>query len=65
MEFKINFDEASAAWMENKRSIGNGMYKYCCTAYTKSGNKCKNKPLDNSSFCHIHEKTSHTKTRIF
>ena len=47
MEFKveINFDEASDAWMQNKRSIGNGMYKYCCSATTKSGVKCKNKPL--------------------
>lgn len=66
MEFKveINFDEASDAWMQNKRSIGNGMYKYCCSATTKSGVKCKNKPLSDSSFCRIHKKTCHTETRI-
>lgn len=64
MEFKINFDEASAAWMKNKRPIGNGMYKYCCTEFTKSGNKCKNKPLINESFCHIHKNSGHSKARI-
>ena len=66
MEFNIdiNFDEASAAWMENKRSIGNGSYKYCCIASTKAGSKCKNKPLNDCSFCRIHEKSTHSKTRV-
>ena len=48
MEFNIDidFDEASAAWMKNKRPIGNGSYKYCCTAIYKIRRlKCKNKPL--------------------
>jgi hypothetical protein len=63
MEFNINFDEASAAWRQNKLSLGNGMYKYCCIEQTKSGTKCKNKPSTNSSFCHRH-KTSHLNTRI-
>lgn len=66
MEFKveINFDEASAAWLQNKCPIGNGMYKYCCSATTKSNMKCKNKPLEGSSFCRIHKKTGHAETRI-
>jgi len=29
-EVNINFDEASKAWMENKKSIGGGCYKYIC-----------------------------------
>lgn len=64
MEFNIDFDQASAAWMKNKRSIGNGTYKYCCMAKTKSGEKCKNKPLSELSFCHIHKKGCHSETRI-
>jgi hypothetical protein len=66
MEFNIDidFDEASAAWMKNKRSIGYGSYKYCCTEFTKSGEKCKNKPLQDSSFCHIHKKRTHTESRV-
>ena len=30
MLIKIDFDEASAAWKKNKKSIGNGQYKYIC-----------------------------------
>ena len=33
----IDFDEASAAWKENKKSVGNGCYKYKC-----SSGLCKN-----------------------
>lgn len=63
-EVNIDFDEASASWMQNKRAIGNGMYKYCCTAKTKLGEKCKNKPYGDTLFCRIHKKTSHAETRI-
>ena len=63
-EVNIDFDEASTAWKQNKRSIGNGMYKYCCSATTKGSTKCKNKPLDDSSFCRIHKKSCHAETRI-
>jgi diacylglycerol O-acyltransferase len=29
-----------------------------CMALTKSGNRCKNRSLDGSQYCHIHEKTA-------
>jgi hypothetical protein len=29
-EVNIDFDEASSAWKANKKSIGNGQYKYIC-----------------------------------
>ena len=30
----IDFDESIAEWNKNKRSIGNGHYKYICTVIT-------------------------------
>ena len=49
----IDFDEAEKAWRENKKYIGNGMFKYICKGITKKGNKCNNKPTD-SGYCHLH-----------
>ena len=52
----IDFDEASKAWRENKKSIGNGSYKYICDSITKNGNKCGRKPLFGSHKCSMHNK---------
>uniref|UniRef100_A0A6C0BA10 Uncharacterized protein n=1 Tax=viral metagenome TaxID=1070528 RepID=A0A6C0BA10_9ZZZZ len=40
LEFIFDFDEASAAWRSNKKSIGNGSYKYICEEICKNGKKC-------------------------
>lgn len=45
-----NFDESSAAWMENKHKLANGQYKYVCGKLTKNRKKCKN-PTN----CHLHK----------
>lgn len=50
----IDFDEAEQAWRENKKYIGNGMFKYTCKGITKKGHKCNNPP-SNSGFCYIHQ----------
>jgi len=34
-EVNIDFDGASAAWKANKKSIGNGQYKYICPLLKK------------------------------
>jgi len=34
-EVNIDFDGASAAWKSNKKSIGNGEYKYICRLLEK------------------------------
>ena len=34
-EVNIDFDEASKAWRANKRSIGNGHYRYLCSKKIK------------------------------
>lgn len=39
-EINIDFDEASAAWKQNKKRIDNGCYIYVCGA-----------PLQNGKFC--------------
>ena len=42
----VDFDEASAAWRENKKSVGNGCYKYICCVVDKNGKKCGVKRLE-------------------
>jgi hypothetical protein len=54
---EINFDEASEAWKANKKSTGNGCYKYICSKKTKSGNCCKRESLAGCDYCKIHNKT--------
>ena len=53
---KVDFDEASRAWKLNKKSTGNGCYKYICTKITKTGKQCKNDSLRNCEFCRFHNK---------
>jgi hypothetical protein len=54
--FEIDFDEASRMWNANKKSIGNGSYKYICSQTTKSGNECKRESLPGSHYCKQHFK---------
>lgn len=44
MEFDIDFDEASKAWRQNKKHIGNGMFVYTCK-FIHSNSKPCNKPI--------------------
>lgn len=50
----IDFDEASNAWRSNKKSIGNGHYKYICLAITKAGSNCKRESVAGMNFCSLH-----------
>jgi hypothetical protein len=50
----INFDEASEAWKQNKKSIGNGMYKYICQVVTTNKKVCCKVVYKDSEFCWIH-----------
>jgi hypothetical protein len=53
----FDFLESSNEWNANKLKIGQGQYKYICGTFTKSGNKCKNKPMvDGDGKCHLHSK---------
>ena len=56
LQIEIDFDEASNAWLENKKSIGNGCYKYTCIKITKTGKKCKNDSLRGCDKCRFHNK---------
>jgi hypothetical protein len=51
---EINFDEAIDAWRANKKSIGNGHYKYICIQKTKTGNQCKRESLKFCDHCKMH-----------
>ena len=50
----FDFDEASEAWKANKKSIGNGSYKYICLQTTKTGKKCTRKACPECDHCKIH-----------
>lgn len=55
-EVVIDFDGASAAWRANKKSAGNGCYKYVCESITKTGKNCTKDCIMGSTFCKIHSK---------
>ena len=55
-EVNIDFDEASAAWKANKKSIGNSMYKYICLKPNKNGVNCGKKCVPGSDYCFVHNK---------
>lgn len=54
LEVNIDFDEASKAWKENKKSMGNGTYKYICPQIKKDGTKCGKSCYKNSDLCWHH-----------
>lgn len=55
-EVNIDFDAASEAWKANKRSIGNGSYKYICIKRGKNNNCCNSKCLPGKDYCKVHLK---------
>lgn len=60
-EVDIDFDGASEAWRSNKKSFGNGHYKYVCEGFTKTGKKCVREPSAGCAFCKIHTHTINKK----
>lgn len=55
-EVNIDFDEASEAWRANKKSIGNGIYKYICSKRCKNKKWCSIKCLPGEDYCKTHLK---------
>jgi hypothetical protein len=56
-EVNIDFDDASEAWKANKKSTGNGCYKYVCDHISlKTGKKCMRELKDSCDNCHYHRK---------
>ena len=53
---EIDFDEASEAWRENKKNVGQGHFKYICTIPNKKkdGAKCGNSCYKDSQYCWAH-----------
>ena len=54
LKVDIDFDAASTAWKLNKKSSGNGCYKYVCVKVKKNGHQCKNDSLKNCEHCKFH-----------
>ena len=53
-EVEIDFDEASEAWRENKKNVGQGHFKYICTVLKKDGTHCGNSCTKDSAYCWGH-----------
>jgi len=53
-ELYIDFDEASSAWMANKRKMKDGSYIYTCEYICKNSNTCQQECLKNFFFCKRH-----------
>ena len=58
---KIDFDECSKAWRENKNILKNGMFSYkkdkkSCFLLFCVGKRCRKKKLINSDYCEKHFK---------
>lgn len=59
-----DFDEASVAWLSNKRRIGGGWYEYICSYIHSNGKACRYGAMKGSvEFCKKH-KISGRKGRI-
>ena len=54
LEVNIDFDEASNAWKQNKKYMGNGTYKYICPQIKKDGTNCGKSCYKNSDLCWHH-----------
>lgn len=54
-EVNIDFNEASNAWLANKKRQSDATYTYICLGQTKTGNECNKPPLQNSNYCSCHK----------
>lgn len=52
----IDFDDASSAWLANKKKLNNGCYQYVCGMSMANGEFCKRKQHKNSIHCFLHKK---------
>ena len=55
LEIMKQFDESSEMWKKNKRSIGNGCYRYICGHICKTEKPCQNRPSKDTIHCHLHQ----------
>jgi len=53
LEVNIDFDDAIREWRSNKKSIGNGQYKYICPIIVK-GNICGRSCYKGETCCWTH-----------
>ena len=62
----IDFDDAHNHWIQNKRKLSNGMYRYICIGFFKNGNQCNRNPLVGKNTCKIHDinPPKHEETKI-
>ena len=62
----IDFDDAHNHWIQNKRKLSNGMYRYICIGFFKNGNQCNRNPLVGKNTCKIHDinPSKHEETKI-
>jgi hypothetical protein len=55
LEIDIDFDDASSHWKSNKKSIGNGCYKYICEKMLSWNCKCSKPVYSGTPYCCKHQ----------
>lgn len=50
----VDFDQASQAWRQNKKSLPNGTFIYVCGKTTASGQPCQKKRKRECQSCAMH-----------
>lgn len=50
----VDFDEASRCWLQNKRRIKGGTYKYTCEYTYKYGKHCGRDVYKTNDYCRQH-----------
>jgi hypothetical protein len=55
------FDDAHTHWIQNKRKLSNGMYRYICIGVFNTGKPCNRNPLVGQNTCKIHHRTDPTR----
>ncbi len=56
----VHFDDAHNHWIQNKRKLANGMYRYICIGVFKTGKSCNRNPLVGQNTCKIQHQTDPT-----
>jgi hypothetical protein len=65
LEVNIDFDEAIKEWRSNKKSIGNGHYKYICQVITVGKkNICEKSCYKGTNTCWIHRLIDRSREKL-
>jgi len=60
---EIDFDHASKCWLQNKKKLGGGGYRYICGSELKDGGYCQRILRSGEVTCSFHKKAEQEKDK--